>query len=142
MQKEAYHMDIKLYVGIAIIAVILIMRAVIRKISRRRYRGKWYYRLCEDIRYYIRDIIIRIQNIFNPRQPDPDFLNRFFEENASKGVNNKPWNNSKYFSVCKTKEELTKKYRELAKIYHPDNSKTGIIESFSELRAEYDKYNH
>lgn len=137
-------MGIKLYVsiGVAIIAIILIMRAVIRKISRRCYRGNWYYRLCEDIRYYIMDISIKIEFFLNPKKPDPDFLNHFFGENVSGSVNNMPWNNSIYFASCNTKEEMTKKYRELAKVYHPDNRKTGNIESFRELKAKYDKYNH
>ena len=54
--------------------------------------------------------------------------------------NDIPWKSSRFFSSCNTKEMLTKKYRELAKIYHPDNTTTGNTESFKKLKAEYDEY--
>lgn len=47
---------------------------------------------------------------------------------------------SMFFSNCKTPEEITKKYRELAKIYHPDNTVTGNEDYFKKLKAEYDEY--
>ena len=58
----------------------------------------------------------------------------------SRKEENKPWKSSKFFSVCNNKDDLIKKYRELAKIYHPDNSVTGNAEYFKELKEEYDKY--
>ena len=55
-------------------------------------------------------------------------------------ANVNPWKASRFFSSCNTKEDLIKKYRELAKIYHPDNTTTGNEDSFKKLKAEYDIY--
>ncbi|MFT4144389.1 MAG: hypothetical protein QM644_08010 [Mobilitalea sp.] len=55
-------------------------------------------------------------------------------------ANDNPWKASRFYSSCNTKEDLTKKYRELAKIYHPDNTTTGNEDSFKKLKAEYDIY--
>lgn len=64
-----------------------------------------------------------------------------YEKFISKEPNQtKPWKSSRFFSSCNTKEDLTKKYRELAKIYHPDNAVTGNVESFRQLKTEYDEY--
>lgn len=52
----------------------------------------------------------------------------------------KPWKSSRFFASCNSKENLTKKYRELVKIYHPDNITTGNVENFRSLKAEYDEY--
>ena len=54
--------------------------------------------------------------------------------------NKKPWKSSRFFASCNLKKDLIKKYRELAKIYHPDNTTTGNTESFKSLKAEYDEY--
>lgn len=43
---------------------------------------------------------------------------------------------SDFFSGCNTKEETEKVYRNLAKIYHPDNS-TGVNEMFQKINEEY-----
>lgn len=64
-----------------------------------------------------------------------DFFNQSFETAAQM-----PWKSSMFFSSCENKDDLTKKYRELAKIYHPDNSVTGNAESFRQLKSEYDEY--
>jgi curved DNA-binding protein CbpA len=44
----------------------------------------------------------------------------------------------KWFKDVKTIEELRKKYRELLKLYHPDNEK-GSVELTQEINAEYDR---
>ena len=44
---------------------------------------------------------------------------------------------TKYFTGVKTIEELRKKYRELLKLYHPDNE-NGSVEVTQEINAEYD----
>ena len=54
--------------------------------------------------------------------------------------NNKPWKSSRFFASCESKEDLIKKYRQLAKIYHPDNATTGNADSFKRLKDEYDEY--
>lgn len=54
--------------------------------------------------------------------------------------NEKPWKSSRFYASCNSKEGLTEKYCELAKIYHPDNTTTGNAESFINLKDEYDKY--
>lgn len=43
----------------------------------------------------------------------------------------------KWFKEVKTIEELRKRYRELLKMYHPDNEK-GSVEITQEINAEYD----
>ena len=43
----------------------------------------------------------------------------------------------KWFIGVKTVEELRKRYRELLKMYHPDNEK-GSVEITQEINAEYD----
>ena len=45
---------------------------------------------------------------------------------------------TKYFTGVKTIEELRKKYRELLKLYHPDNA-NGSVEVTQEINAEYDR---
>ena len=45
---------------------------------------------------------------------------------------------TKYFTGVKTIEELRKKYRELLKLYHPDNT-NGSVEVTQEINAEYDR---
>lgn len=45
---------------------------------------------------------------------------------------------SKWFAGVKTVEELRKKYRELLKLYHPDNE-NGNVEITQEINAEYDR---
>lgn len=52
-----------------------------------------------------------------------------------------PWKDSKYFGCCKNRDEFTKRYREYAKIYHPDNGLTGEESMFRNIKAEYDQYN-
>lgn len=43
----------------------------------------------------------------------------------------------KWFKDVTTIEELRKRYRELLKMYHPDNEK-GSVEITQEINAEYD----
>ena len=44
---------------------------------------------------------------------------------------------NKWFKDVKTIEELRKKYRELLKLYHPDNE-NGSVKITQEINAEYD----
>ena len=44
----------------------------------------------------------------------------------------------KWFKDVTTIEELRKRYRELLKMYHPDNEK-GSVEITQEINAEYDR---
>lgn len=44
---------------------------------------------------------------------------------------------TRFFDSCTTLEEVKKKYRDLAKLYHPD--KGGDLETMQKLNAEYDK---
>lgn len=44
---------------------------------------------------------------------------------------------SVFFKGCKTKEELTARYKNLAKTLHPD-AKGGSTEAFQEMKAEYE----
>ena len=45
---------------------------------------------------------------------------------------------SVFFKGCKTKEELTTRYKSLAKTLHPD-AKGGSTEAFQDMKAEYEK---
>lgn len=44
-----------------------------------------------------------------------------------------------YFADCETKKEIRKKYKKLAKIYHPDNRITGNKDIFEKITEEYHK---
>lgn len=44
---------------------------------------------------------------------------------------------NKYFNNINTLEELRKQYKELLKLYHPDNG--GNLETMQEINAEYDQ---
>ena len=44
----------------------------------------------------------------------------------------------KFFSTCKTIQELKTIFRELVKVYHPDNQITGNLETMKELNLEYE----
>lgn len=44
---------------------------------------------------------------------------------------------NKWFAGVKTVEELRKRYRELLKMYHPDNM-NGSVEITQEINAEFD----
>lgn len=48
-----------------------------------------------------------------------------------------PFKDSKYFRGCKTKEELSQKYKVLVKMYHPDNG--GNTDDFINVREEFKK---
>lgn len=48
-------------------------------------------------------------------------------------------NNSGYFAGCITKEDATKRWRALCKIYHPDSG-SGDAETFKIIRKEYDHF--
>lgn len=45
--------------------------------------------------------------------------------------------NNKYFENVRTLEELRKQYKELLKLYHPDNG--GNVSEMQEINAEYDR---
>lgn len=126
---------------IAIFSIIFIIICVDKKLYRLKNRGKWYYRLHENISYYFSNFISRIEHFLDQSEPDPEFFDRSCDNIFGKSTSNMPYQNSMFFSSCKTKEDLVKKYRELAKIYHPDNMATGNIENFRKLQAEYDLYN-
>jgi hypothetical protein len=44
----------------------------------------------------------------------------------------------KFFSNCKTIQELKNHFRELVKIYHPDNRITGELQTMKALNLEYE----
>ena len=44
----------------------------------------------------------------------------------------------KFFSQCKTIQELKTTFRELVKVYHPDNQTTGNLETMKALNLEYE----
>lgn len=48
-------------------------------------------------------------------------------------------NKFKFFSSCKTIQELKNKFRELVKTFHPDNQITGDLQTMKELNLEYEK---
>jgi len=48
-------------------------------------------------------------------------------------------NKFKFFSSCKTLQELKNQFRELVKMYHPDNKETGNLETMKALNLEYEK---
>lgn len=104
---------------IVILAIVLIIRYVDKKLYRLRNRGKWYYRLREDISFYISDFFITIEHFFNTREPDPEFIDRFCNNVFGKSATNMPYQNSKFFFSCKTKEELTKKIGSLLRYITP-----------------------
>lgn len=68
------------------------------------------------------------------------FENEDYSYDTEEKSKDKPWKSSRFFASCNTKEELAKKFRELAKIYHPDNVKTGNADIFKKVKVEYDKY--
>ena len=45
----------------------------------------------------------------------------------------------KYFRGCTSKQEVKRRFRELSKMYHPDNPNTGNAGIFVEIKAEYDE---
>ena len=46
---------------------------------------------------------------------------------------------TKYFTGVKTIEELRKKYRELLKLYHPDNENGSVTVTMEHLLYVYDE---
>lgn len=87
------------------------------------------------------DIAVLIRSI-HPAGRSDNFRYEYENFAAYNGqYSSKPWKASRFFSSCNTKEELTKRYRELAKIYHPDNTTTGNVNTFKSLKDEYDEYN-
>lgn len=86
------------------------------------------------------DIAALIRSI-HPASTSSDFeyeYERFTYHTEQKSA--RPSKSSSFFASCKSKEELTQKYRELAKFYHPDNAFTGNEDSFKKLKNEYDEY--
>lgn len=71
---------------------------------------------------------------------DFEFYNTETYISFAEARNSKPWKTSKFFSSCETKEDIIKKFKELAKIYHPDNTTTGNANDFRQLKSEYDEY--
>lgn len=53
-------------------------------------------------------------------------------KSASRGI-------SRFFNQCTNRTELKRKFRELSKIYHPDNQTSGNAEVFKQIKAEYDE---
>lgn len=59
------------------------------------------------------------------------------EQDRKKAISTKPHEIS-LFAGCSTKQEISKRYRLLAKKYHPDNG--GDSAMFQKVQAEYQKY--
>lgn len=86
---------------------------------------------------YIATLILNIHPVnrnYSSEYEDEGFTSK------QKTENDKLLKTSRFFSSCNTKDEIKKKYKELAKIYHPDNIVTGSVDSFKQLKAEYDEY--
>lgn len=101
--------------------------------------------------YVFEDILTEIRNL--------EIKDMFFGAGNGNSKYNRSWNEYKrqygeyrntqmnqqsasdqsvFFKGCKTKEELTTRYKNLAKTLHPD-AKCGSTEAFQDMKAEYEK---
>lgn len=70
---------------------------------------------------------------YNDSSTSNNKRNSYSNESAS----NKGNNFSNYFNGCTTQEALTKRYRDLCKVYHPDMG-NGSAEEFTKIQNEYE----
>ncbi|MFV0362701.1 MAG: hypothetical protein ACK5LL_06385 [Suipraeoptans sp.] len=118
-------------------------------IKVKRFNGASFDTLFTDLKI-VEGYVAELANIatlihgINPNNRSNDFGYEYksftTHTESKKEMNEKPWKSSRFFDSCVSKENLVKKYRELAKIYHPDNATTGNIEIFKNFKAEYDEY--
>ena len=115
-------------------------------IADKKFKGVSFDALFNDLKV-VESYVAEIANIaslirsIHPVNRNNNFGYEYEKFTAhSEPKSNRPWKSSRFFASCESKEDLIKKYRELAKIYHPDNTTTGNVDSFKKLKDEYDEY--
>lgn len=111
------------------------VRTLITKLKRKRQLDKIYDTLNEimDLKglfiMYFEQLKESIQNYKKQQR-----FKQYQKENVDIVSSNVP---TSYFDDCNTKKDLIRKYKKLAKKYHPDNSGDALI--FVEINQQFEK---
>lgn len=85
----------------------------------------------DNIEINVNNLINKYQQTYNQQYQQQTYNQQSYNQQQSHSQQS-----MNFFAGCNTKEDVEKCYRNLAKIYHPDNS-TGMNEMFQQVQREY-----
>ena len=91
---------------------------------------------CENMQSLREREQIYLERIWKADTAEDDSSSR--SSSRSSSTTNTNASSSEFFSGCDTKESLSKRYRDLCKVYHPDMG-NGSAEIFNKIQSEYDR---